>query len=153
MSLFTASDNVADFHRAFGLPVTDKARVLEGDELELRKTLIREEYEELMEALDGDDLAAQMKEASDLIYVILGWDLHAGQRLPLVFGAVHASNMGKLWDCEAAGCVGGWTETNDVCGECNGVGGYVKYREDGKVLKPPTYSPPNVERYLSNDYP
>ncbi len=143
-----------EFHEAFKLPVHFDARRLEGDELEFRKTLIREEYEELMEALDGDDLAHQFKEAADLVYVLFGWDQHAGNRLAQVFEAVHKSNMSKLWDCDDCGGTGQcdcgpfkchfWQ-----CTACNGTGRVVKYREDGKVLKPPTYESPDLSHLVS----
>lgn len=141
---------VREFHESFDLPVHEELRVLSGEELNFRRTLIQEEYEELMEALDGDDLAHQMKEAADLIYVLFGWDQHAGNRLWEVFEEVHASNMTKLWPCPD--CTNGLElhMNNDVrdCSTCGGGGKVVKYREDGKVLKPPTYTPPDLSGIL-----
>lgn len=146
---------VHEFHEAFGLPVHYDQRVLSGKELEFRRTLITEEYDELMEALDGDDLAHQMKEAADLVYVLFGWDQHAGNVLSAVFDAVHASNMTKLWSCEQCGGSGKrLVERLDFyvdCDTCNGRGGTVRYREDGKVLKPPTYTPPDLTGIISGN--
>jgi predicted HAD superfamily Cof-like phosphohydrolase len=45
-----------------------------------------------------------------------------------IFDEVHRSNMSKL-----------------------GPDGKPLYREDGKVLKGPNYSPPNVSKYLSDN--
>lgn len=154
-------DATREFHEAFKLPVHFNARKLEGQELEFRKTLIQEEYTELMEALDGDDLAHQFKEAADLIYVLFGWDQHAGNRLMNVFAEVHKSNMSKLWNCENCDGAGDFIGVrNDYdggvphavrkqCPDCVGTGKVVKYREDGKVLKPPTYVSPDLSHLVA----
>lgn len=151
-------DATREFHEAFKLPVHFDARVLEGDELEFRRRLITEEYEELMEALDGIDLAHQMKEAADLVYVLFGWDQHTGNRLAEVFAEVHKSNMSKLWDCEECDGIG-QRECGEgfeclfehfwPCDNCNGTGKVVRYREDGKVLKPPTYVSPDLSHLVA----
>ena len=110
-----------------------------------------------MEALDGDDLAHTYKEAADLIYVIFGWDQHAGNLLQQVIAEVHRSNMTKLWPCDE--CAGtGHTDTPWLpptyesfgCEACHGTGKVAKYREDGKVLKPPTYEPPNITAIIGD---
>lgn len=141
---------VREFHEFFDLAVSYEPRLLTGDELEFRKTLIREEYEELMEALDASDLAHQYKEAADLVYVLFGWDQHAGNMLAQVFAEVHRSNMTKLWDCDE--CTNGLANfgNGDVrdCPNCGGTGKFARYREDGKVLKPPTYAPPRLDHIV-----
>lgn len=117
-----------EFHETFdgeNHQLSTDARALEGDLLELRKTLLREEFEELMEALDEGDVAHAYKEAADLKYVLYGLDVHMGQRLDAVFEEVHKSNMSKVWD-----------------------DGKVHRREDGKILKPPTYVAPDLEKCL-----
>lgn len=147
-----------EFHEAFKLPVHFDARVLEGDELEFRRRLITEEYDELMEALEGTDLAHQMKEAADLVYVLFGWDQHAGNRLAEVFAEVHKSNMSKLWVCDFCDGDGreviGWHDDGEPlswfpCDACGSTGKVVRYREDGKVLKPPTYVSPDLSQLVS----
>lgn len=154
------SEATREFHEFFKLPVRWQPTRLPEDELALRRKLIEEEYDELMEALDGDDLAHTYKEAADLIYVVFGWDQHAGNLLQQVFAEVHRSNMTKLWPCEA--CDGkGWIGTcypengsepwgGMSCGVCHASGKVVKYREDGKVLKPPTYEPPNIAAIIGD---
>jgi predicted HAD superfamily Cof-like phosphohydrolase len=119
---------VKEFHEKFDGVVRTTPTVLTGTELELRKNLLREEFEELMEALDnGDDIAHIYKEMADLAYVLWGLDLHMGSRLDDVVGEVHASNMSKVWE-----------------------DGSIRYREgDRKVLKPPTYKPADVESVLN----
>jgi len=151
-----------EFHEFFKRPVRDQATLVTGDELRLRRTLIAEEYDELDYefALETEgDLRQQYKEAADLVYVIYGWDQHAGNLLSRVLEEVHRSNMTKLWPCDfcdgtgtaTTGCM--YRETPPYtpmaavvmrCAMCNGTGKVAKYREDGKVLKPPTYEPPDL---------
>jgi hypothetical protein len=121
--------------------------------LEFRRTLVREEYEEFLEALDSGDLAHQLKEAADMVYVLYGWDQHVGNMLAEAFVEVHQSNMSKLWPCDE--CPDGfdaWLQgsTPETCSACDGTGKVVRMRDDGKVLKPPSYQPPNIERIIQD---
>jgi phosphoribosyl-ATP pyrophosphohydrolase len=106
--------------------------------LELRLKLIKEEYKELTGALEAacadvfakgnvrlEDQAAILKEACDLVYVIIGLCRAYGWDFDAAFAEVHRSNMSKL-----------------------GADGKPIYREDGKVLKGPNYSPANVQPCL-----
>lgn len=121
---------LTEFHQAFGHPVgehkitedTDKLRAF----LELRKTLIREETEELCEALDLRDEENIIKEAADLLYVTVGTLVGLVGYAPVeeAFQAVHESNMSKLVD------------------------GKPVYREDGKIIKGPNYLPPDMSPFV-----
>ena len=73
-------------------------------------------------AWDGSDLAAIAKELADLLYVVYGTAVSYGIDMDPVFREVHRSNMSK-------------------------VGGYK--RDDGKWVKPPTYSPAVIEPILA----
>ena len=115
---------VAHFHDAFGVPVRYQP-TMDVPEADTRAELLREEYQELREALAGDDVAAVAKEMADVIYVLFGTALAYGIRLDAVLGEVHRSNMSKL-----------------------GEDGKPIYREDGKVLKGINYSPANVRPLL-----
>jgi len=120
---------LTEFHQAFGHPVgehkitedTDKLRAF----LELRKTLVREEAEELCEALDLRDEENIIKEAADLLYVTVGTLVGLVGYAPVeeAFKAVHESNMSKLVD------------------------GKPVYREDGKITKGPNYKAPDMEPF------
>lgn len=161
---------VREFHEFFGLPARTAAelRILSGDELEFRRKLLVEEYDELIEALDnGDDLAHIYKEMADLAYVLYGLDQHMGGKLSEVVSEVHASNMTKLWPCDNCNGRGYKTTTNFYdnggaapvaekikvdCLVCHNTGKIARYREDGKVLKPPTYVKPDLSTVL-NDGP
>lgn len=93
----------------------------------LRRTLITEEYLEVMEAL-GDNPVADpthlAKELADLVYVVYGTARAYGIPLDRVIEAVHASNMSKLKDG-------------------------IERRPDGKIIKGPHYEEPNLEPLLS----
>ena len=152
------SDLVREFHQFFGLPARtrDELTRIEGEELAFRRRLLDEEYEELDEALeDNNDIAHIYKEMADLAYVLYGLDQHLGGRLSAVLEEVHRSNMTKLWSCDNCGGrgtkrAGTIDNPNNVveCLVCNGSGKMAKYREDGKVLKPPTYVKPDLSAVL-----
>lgn len=61
----------------------------------LRKRLIKEEFEELMKALEEDDLFEIADGGADLIYVVVGTLLAYGISPNRVFREVHNSNMTK----------------------------------------------------------
>src|SRR5574337_152945 len=127
----TANDLVREFQETFGACKTP----------ELRRALIREEVAEVAEAV-----AHLLKEFCDLIYVMEGAQIEGMpltdlepetlKNISVLFGLyakvfddetikeafrrVHASNMSKLVD------------------------GKPLRREDGKILKPPHYKPPEL---------
>lgn len=121
----TAFEMVKEFHKTYGHPVADEPQFVEGDRLDLRLSLIEEEYKEVLEAIENGDLVNFAKELADLIYVVNGFALEAGIPLDAVVEEVHRSNMSKL-----------------------GADGKPIYREDGKVLKGPNYTEADVAKVL-----
>lgn len=87
----------------------------------LRKNLIKEETEELLKAIEEDDLEGIADGAADSIVVILGTLIAYGIVFQSVWDEVHRTNMAK---------VGGAT------------------REDGKSLKPEGWQPPDIKSIL-----
>ncbi|WP_086846998.1 MazG nucleotide pyrophosphohydrolase domain-containing protein [Amycolatopsis kentuckyensis] len=113
------ADLVTDFHSIFGLavnaPDTQELRIL-------RQNLIDEESEEVCNALGWNEpLEDVAKELADLVYVAYGTAVSLGIDLDEAIRRVHRSNMTKL-----------------------GPDGEVLRRDDGKILKPPTYQPPDM---------
>ena len=108
---------VETFHRTFDIVVNSAPAIVDGRTRELRVKLIQEEFDELKEALALEDLASIAKEMADLLYVVYGTAVSYGIDMDPVFREVHRSNMSK-------------------------VGGYK--REDGKWVKPATYSPASI---------
>lgn len=122
----TNFEKVAEFMYAFGQDVETRPGWTSVSEL--RYELIREELEELREALDGRDLIGVADALTDLLYVVYGAGHSFGIPLDKCFEEVHNSNMSKL-----------------------GEDGKPIYREDGKVLKGPNYWQPNLKRVLYGD--
>lgn len=116
---------VREFHEAFGHPVAETVAVPETQLRKLRERLIEEEYYEVWSASLSEDPVELAKELADLIYVIAGAALVWGIPLDEVFEAVHESNMSKL-----------------------GPDGKPIYREDGKVIKPEGWQPPDIASIL-----
>jgi len=112
---------VLEFHEQFDIHVAPKPSVPNDATQTLRNRLIQEEFEELQEAMQSKDLPSMAKELADLLYVVYGTAVSLGIDIEPVFKEVHRSNMSK-------------------------VGGYK--REDGKWVKPPTYSPASLEDIL-----
>ncbi len=113
---------VEEFHRKFDIAVSDRPSLPEEATQQLRVRLIQEEFEELQEAMVARNLAGVAKELADLLYVVYGTAVSYGLDMDPVFREVHRSNLSK-------------------------VGGYK--RADGKWVKPPTYSPAQVEPLLA----
>ena len=107
--------------RAFGQNVHSRAALQDEKTSELRYELIREELEELREAIDKQDLLEIADALTDILYVTYGAGHAWGIDLDTCYHEVHRSNMSKL-----------------------GEDGKPLHREDGKVMKGPNYSPPNL---------
>lgn len=118
----TNFEKVENFMRAFGQDVKTQPELAEFNTAELRFELITEEVEELATAIDNDDIVEIADALTDILYVVYGAGHAYGIDLDECFSEVHRSNMSKL-----------------------GEDGKPIYREDGKVMKGPQYSPPDLE--------
>lgn len=116
---------VLQFHRQFDLPVAATPQQPTAEITELRAQLIREEAAEVVAALGETDLAAIAQELADLVYVAYGTALSLGIDLDVVLAEVHRANMSKLDEH-----------------------GQPVRRADGKILKGPSFSPPDVAAVL-----
>jgi len=121
----SAQLNLRDFHEKFGLTINDTPTIPGDDVLQFRINLINEEAEEFEQAAQARNLVEMADALADVIYVALGAAVSLGIDLAPVFEEVHRSNMTKVWS-----------------------DGQVRRREDGKVIKPPTYSPANIAQEL-----
>ena len=116
-----AQKMVQEFHEQFDIHISTTPSIPDDATQILRNRLIQEEFEEFQEAMQSKDLSAMAKELADLLYVVYGTAVSLGIDMEPVFKEVHRSNMSK-------------------------VGGYK--REDGKWVKPPTYSPASLESII-----
>ena len=84
------------------------------DQARLYATLVNEEYQELVEAIDSNNMVDIIKEAMDLIVVVAGLVNSTGVNGEAAWDIVWRANMAK-------------------------VSGVVEKREDGKILKNDEY--------------
>ena len=87
---------VGDFMEGFGQDVHCEPIWPDFSTRELRLELIREEYEELEEAIENRDMIEVADALTDLLYVIYGAGHAFGIDLDACFLEVHESNMSKL---------------------------------------------------------
>lgn len=90
----------------------------------LRLRLITEERGELLTALAAEDIVGVADALADLLYVVIGSAHQWGIPIERVFAEVHRSNMTK---------------------------GEGPKRYDGKILKGPNYSPPDLSFVTGQD--
>lgn len=148
-----AAEMVAQFHRTFDLPVKYEPSMNSFRAYgELRRDLIVEEANEFRAAVRNDDLVEAADALADLVYVVYGAAITFGLDLDAILEEVHRSNMTKLWDADLASRAvqhgHNGAASYVVVGEEDGCEVAVVYREDGKVLKPPTFEAPRIEEML-----
>ena len=145
-----AADMVAEFHRTFKVPVKREPSVTAFFAYgPLRRDLIMEEAHEFAQSIRDNNFEDAADALADLLYVTYGAALTFGLDLDAIVEEVHRSNMTKVW--ESAREVEEAILDPDhpaVRYEGDIYSGYVVYREDGKVLKPPTFEPPNLGRFI-----
>lgn len=95
-------------------------------QLSMYHTLIREETQELQEAVDANDKVEILDALIDIIVVTVGAINSMGANGEAAWNEVMRTNFAKI-DIET---------------------GKVRKREDGKVLKPDGWQPPNLENFV-----
>ena len=110
--------------QAFVFRLAAEQSIDPDDELtqDMQLTLIKEEFDELMEAHINEDVDADrvhtLKELADLVFVCYQYALARGWNLDTAMARIFESNMSKFVD------------------------GKPLRRDDGKILKGPNYQPP-----------
>ncbi len=87
--------DVEAFHRKFGHPAPAVPTALDAETLAFRQKLIREEAEELCEALATGNPVKIGREMVDLVYVAVGAGVNAGVPFDACWSAVQDANMEK----------------------------------------------------------
>ncbi len=134
-------NGVKAFHALYGAPdesqfgTTVNVTHMSDERLGLRCELIREEFQELSDAVATRDEIEMADALGDLIYVVTGFALEMGIDLAAVFSEIQASNMTKL------GADGQPIRNGETC-ELN-----PKYPV-GKILKGPNYVKPDIKSVL-----
>ena len=92
----TLDDDVRDFHEKFGHPAPGQPiRHFNVNVITFRERLIREECDELIEAIHQRSLAKIAAEAVDLIYVVVGTLVALGVPLMPFWRDIQRANMTK----------------------------------------------------------
>ena len=122
----TNFEKVKLFMVPYGQEVRTKAGFSDQKTNKLRIELIKEELEELTEAIKQNDLLEVADALTDILYVTYGAGHAFGIDLDKCFDEVQNSNMSKL-----------------------GEDGKPIYNEAGKVMKGPNYFKPDLSKFLN----
>ena len=117
---------VGIFMKTFGQDVKNKPSFSTDKINKLRIDLIKEELNELQEAMKNNDLLEVADALTDILYVTYGAGHAFGIDLDKCFDEVQNSNMSKL-----------------------GENGEPIYNESGKVMKGPNYFKPDLSKFVS----
>ena len=118
-------DDVKTFMQTFGQEVKIKAEFPKETIVKLRYDLIKEELNELQNAIKTKNLKEIADALTDILYVTYGAGHAYGIDLDKCFGEVQKSNMSKL-----------------------GEDGKPIYNKKGKVMKGSKYFEPNLKQFI-----
>ena len=119
-------NKVGIFMKTFGQEVKREPSFSTEKINKLRIDLIKEELQELTEAMNNKDLLEVADALTDILYVTYGAGHAFGIDLDKCFEEVQNSNMSKL-----------------------GKNGKPIYNESGKVMKGPNYFKPDLSKFVS----
>ena len=122
----TNFESVEKFMKTFGQEIKKKASFPSDNTTSLRYDLIKEELEELKQAIDNKDIKEVADALTDILYVTYGAGHAFGINLDKCFAEVQNSNMSKL-----------------------GLDGKPIYNEKGKVMKGPNYFKPDLTKFVA----
>ena len=122
----TNFNKVGTFMKTFGQEVKTKPSFSTDKINKLRIDLIKEELEELTEAMNNKDLLEVADALTDILYVTYGAGHAFGIDLDKCFEEVQNSNMSKLDE-----------------------NGKPIYNDSGKVLKGPNYFKPDLSKFVN----
>lgn len=118
--------DVSVFLKAVGQETPSVPQKTVSDQAILYKKLIKEEVEEFWEAEAVSDDIEELDACFDMIWVIVGYMKSRG------------------WDCESA-----WDEgAKSNLSKIDPATGFVRRREDGKILKPEGWKSPDFSKFV-----
>ena len=118
-------DDVKKFMITFGQRVISRPQFPDEKTMNLRFDLIKEELDELEQAMKTKDLKEVADALTDILYVTYGAGCAYGINLDKCFKEVQRANMSKLGD-----------------------DGKPIFNEKGKVMKGPNYLAPNLKQFI-----
>ena len=119
-------EDVKMFMKTFGQIVKTKPSFPDEKTIKLRLELIKEELNELEEAIKSKDLTEVADALTDILYVTYGAGCAYGIDLDKCFKEVQRANMSKL-----------------------GKDGKPIYNQLGKVMKGPNYFKPDLRKFVN----
>ena len=119
-------ESVKKFMETFGQEIKEKASFPNDKITSLRYDLIKEELDELKEAIENKDIKEVADALTDILYVTYGAGHAFGINLDKCFEEVQNSNISKL-----------------------GSDGKPIYNENGKVMKGPHYFKPDLTKFVA----
>ena len=122
----TNFESVKKFMETFGQEIREKAGFPNEKITSLRYDLIKEELDELKEAMDNKDIKEVADALTDILYVTYGAGHAFVVDLDKCFEEVQNSNMSKL-----------------------GSDGKPIYNDKGKVMKGPNYFKPDLTKFVA----
>jgi len=122
----TNFNKVGTFMKTFGQEVKTKPSFSTDKINKLRLDLIKEELNELTDAMNNKDLLEVADALTDILYVTYGAGHAFGINLDKCFDEVQNSNMSKLDE-----------------------NGKPIYNENGKVMKGPNYFKPDLSKFIN----
>ena len=122
----TNFESVRKFMETFGQEIKENAEFPKEKITSLRYDLIKEELDELKEAMEKNDIKEVADALTDILYVTYGAGHAFGINLDKCFEEVQNSNMSKL-----------------------GSDGKPIYNNKGKVMKGPNYFKPNLTKFVA----
>jgi predicted HAD superfamily Cof-like phosphohydrolase len=146
--------SVEAFHRLFQHPVLNTPSIPEVSRCSLRVSLLKEELDELEEAIQDGDIVAVADALCDLQYVLSGAVLEfgLGDSFKVLFDEVQRSNMSKACKTqdEAEKTVRHYESKGTRCFYEERDGLFLVYREgDRKTLKSINYSEADLAGILN----
>ena len=121
----TNFEKVGNFMKTFGQEVKQSSSLSSDKINTLRVSLIKEELNELIEAINKKDLVEVADALTDILYVTYGAGHAFGINLDDCFEEVQNSNMSKL-----------------------DKDGKPIYNDKGKVMKGPNYFKPDLSKFI-----
>ena len=119
-------ESVKKFMETFGQEIKEKAGFPDDKITSLRYELIKEELDELKDAIDSKDIKEAADALTDILYVTYGAGHAFGINLDKCFEEVQNSNMSKLG-----------TDWKPI------------YNDKGKVMKGPNYFKPDLNKFVA----
>tara|TARA_B100001059_G_C17653640_1_gene485795 strand:- start:511 stop:882 length:372 start_codon:yes stop_codon:yes gene_type:complete len=119
-------ESVKKFMKTFGQEIKEKSAFPDDKTTTLRYDLIKEELDELKEAIENRDIKEVADALTDILYVTYGAGHAFGINLDKCFDEVQNSNMSKL-----------------------GKDGKPIFNDKGKVMKGPNYFKPDLSKFVA----